>query len=323
MKTFRFLLTVAVATIALAGQSQTLEDTLAMRTPKDAWIDPITAVPSGCEYVLYPTNTRGEGTEGSLLVYLPPQYYTDSDRRFPVIYYLHGGTGNQRECRWMVERIDKAILAGKIQPLIIVGVQALPVGWYLNGRMEDPKVSTGPIEDVLMHDMIPYVDSHYRTIASREGRALEGFSMGGGATLRLAFKYPEVFGAASSVAGAVVHWTEEPLRHALECTFGDVDDPASKAYFDSQIPEVYAERNTEQIISSGMMVRMFIGTEDRLYQENGVNITQRMSDYLTALGIPHDLYIIPGANHNPWEMFDSNHLSYDCTFWAKAFNRSN
>jgi len=317
MKHFLLALTICCT---LGVQGQTLEDSLAMSTPKDAWIDPVTAVPDGCEYVVYTTNARGAGTEGSVLVYLPKEYKTNTEHRYPVIYYLHGGTGNQRECRWMVQRIDSAISAGRMQPVIIVGVQALPVGWYLNGRMEDPKVTTGPIEDVLIHDLIPFIDSRYRTIPSREGRALEGFSMGGCATLRLAFKYPELFGAASSVAGAVVHWDEEPLQRALECTFGDINDPASRAYFDSQLPEVFAERNAKEIIRQGMHVRMFVGTEDRLYQENGVYITQRMSDYLNSLGIIHTLDIIPGANHNPWEMFDADHLEYNTSFWDKAFN---
>ena len=68
----------------------------------------------------------------------------------------------------------------------------------------DPKVTSGPIEDVMIDDLIPYIDSHYRTIATREGRGIGGFSMGGRGTLLLAFKHPDLFCAASSVASAVV-----------------------------------------------------------------------------------------------------------------------
>lgn len=97
---------------------------------------------------------------------------TEWDRR-------QGGTGNQREATWMVRRIHTAISRGEMEPVIIVSPQAMPIGWYVNGNMADPKVQTGPIEDVLIRDLIPYVDSHYRTVASAKGRALEGFSMGG------------------------------------------------------------------------------------------------------------------------------------------------
>ena len=68
----------------------------------------------------------------------------------------------------------------------------------------DPKATSGPIEDVMIDDLIPYIDSHYRTIATREGRGIGGFSMGGRGTLLLAFKHPDLFCAASSVASAVV-----------------------------------------------------------------------------------------------------------------------
>lgn len=294
------------------------EDSLAMPTEKTAWIDPIRATPVNTRYVLYPTRQRGEGTEGSFMIYLPDGYEASAER-YPVIYYLHGGTGNQREGRWMIEKVDAAIKAGRMNPVIIVCPQAMPIGWYVNGNMADPAVQTGPIEDVLIKDLIPYVDAHYRTVAAREGRALEGFSMGGCGTLRLAFKYPELFCAASSVAGAVVRWEEEHMKHALACTFGAVDNPASKAYFDALHPEVFARKNAAEIIRSGMKVRLFVGDKDKLYNDNGTPITTRFSNLLKELGIPHTYDIVPGADHSPNQLFSKEGLEYDTSFWDKAF----
>ena len=212
----------------IVSAAQTDIDSLAMRTGMTDWIDPVHAVPPGTRYVLYPSPQRGDSAFASCLVYLPESYQTNSLRRYPVLYYLHGGTGNQREVRWLTKRVDAAIREGRMEPLIIVAPQALPIGWYINANVSDSKVTSGPIEDVLIKDMIPFIDSNFRTIASREGRALEGFSMGGRGALMLAFKHPELFCAASSVAGAVVDWEEEPLQRALECTFGDADNPLSR-----------------------------------------------------------------------------------------------
>lgn len=99
------------------------EQVLSQMTGKTDWVDPITEVPDGCQYVTYPTNSRGENTLGSCMVYLPPKY-AESTERYPVIYYLHGGSGNQREGRWMIRKVDAAIQMGKMKPVIIVCPQA-------------------------------------------------------------------------------------------------------------------------------------------------------------------------------------------------------
>lgn len=298
------------------------EDSLALPTGKTDWIDPIHATPVNTQYLLYPTPQRGEGTSGSCLVYLPDEYTQQPDRRFPVIYYLHGGNGNQREGRWLIRTVDAAIRAGKMKPVMIVCPQALPIGWYINANTTDPKVTSGPIEDVLIQDLIPYIDANFRTIAAREGRGIEGFSMGGRGTLLLAFKHPDLFGAASSVAGALVDWDEEPLQRALECTFGDVDNPYSKIYFDAWHPQVFACQNARHIIRNSMKIRMFVGNKDRLFEENGRYITQRFHELLDALQIPHSFRIVPGADHNPMEIFAEEVNPYDTSFWDEAFGNA-
>ncbi|NJK94841.1 MAG: hypothetical protein HC905_07930 [Bacteroidales bacterium] len=105
--------------------------------------------------------------------------------------------------------MDKAINAHKMSPVIIVCVQALPIGWYCNANFGAKGVNSGPVEDVLIKNLIPYIDSHYRTIAKYTGRGIEGWSMGGFGATRLAFKYPELFGFASSVAGALIDFQDE------------------------------------------------------------------------------------------------------------------
>lgn len=309
------ILLAALFYCSATADAQLAVDSLTLPTGKLDWIDPIHATPVSTHYVLYPTPSRGDGTLGSCMVYPPKSYDENPDKRFPVIYYLHGGTGNQREARWMIERIDKAINSGKMNPVIVVSPQALPIGWYVNANTADEKVTSGPIHDVIINDLIPYIDTHFRTVSAPEGRGIEGFSMGGRGALMLAFEHPDLFGAVSSVAGAVVNWDEEPLQQSLKCTFGDISSPLAKAYFEAWHPLSFACRNAREIIRKKMGVRMFVGDRYRLYEENGRNITHRFHACLDTLGISHTLEISPGANHNPSEIFAEGVREYDTSFW--------
>lgn len=327
MKSFIYMLLLAgagclsaqAARLSLTDGERSLEDSLALPTGKTDWVDPVRATPARTHYVLYPTPHRGENTEGSCMVYLPDEYESRPDKRFPVIYYLHGGAGNQREGRWLIRRIDAAIRAGRMRPVIVVCPQALPIGWYINANVCDPKVTSGPIEDVLIEDLIPYIDTRFRTVATREGRGIEGFSMGGRGALLLAFKHPGLFGAVSSVAGAVVNWDEEPLQRALECTFGDVNNLLSRLYFEAWHPQVFACQQANRIRGNGINIRLFVGDKDRLYEENGRRITERFHTFLDALQIPHTYQVVPGADHNPEALFAEEVNPYDTSFWERAF----
>jgi hypothetical protein len=92
------------------------------------WIDPDKSEPAGTHYRLFATPSRGPNTEGSHLIYLPPDYETAKTRRYPVLYFLHGGGGSQRSGlgAWLVEKVDGKIRAGALPPFIIVLPQALP-----------------------------------------------------------------------------------------------------------------------------------------------------------------------------------------------------
>ena len=72
-----------------------------------------------------------------------------------------------------------------------------------------------------------------------------------------------------------------------------------------------------------MNIRLTVGDADRLYNENGNHITDRFHNMLDSLGIAHSYTIVPGANHNPEEIFESNVNTYDTSFWDKAFASTN
>src|SRR5262249_49986765 len=113
---------------------------------------------------------------------------------YPVLYYLHASGGTpRRDAGAVVQRLDRAIRAGRVDPLIVV----FPNGLRGATMYSDTKDGLYPVETVMGKDLIPHRDAEDRTIASREGRAVEGFSMGGFGAAHLGFKYPEVFGVVS------------------------------------------------------------------------------------------------------------------------------
>jgi putative tributyrin esterase len=134
-------------------------------------------------------------------VLLPSDYETVS-RRYPVLYLLHGLTGNEND--WVMRSRLTEYAARYHLIIIMPGVGDT---WYANSAT-DPRAR---YEDVIINDLIPYVDSHYRTVASREGRAIAGLSMGGLGAMKFALRYPQLFAFAGSFSGAF----DVPLRVSL------------------------------------------------------------------------------------------------------------
>jgi len=246
------------------------------------WIDPVTDAPRGTTYRLFETTSRGKGTKGSYLVYLPPSYERDTARRYPSIYWLHGGFGNAREGAWAVEHLNEGIRSGAVPEAILVLPQALPVGWYVNSK--DGK---RPVEDVLIRDLVPHIDATYRTLARRESRGIEGMSMGGYGALHLGMKYPALFGAISSVAPSILpDLKDEPAERTFDTFFDD------EAYYDANGPWTLARANAD-ILRQGCSIRLLAGEQDTRLRSTLVEF----HEHLARLGIPHEFTDVKGAGH--------------------------
>ena len=246
-----------------------------------AWVDPDTSTPAGTQYRTFDSATIGEPV--SYLVWLPPGYEAQLERRYPVIYWLHGSIGNQRSGAIVVEKLAEAVAVGIAPPSICVLVNGLPASMYT-----DAAHGRAPVERVIIDDLIPHVDATYRTIATREARAIEGHSMGGFGAARLGFKYPDLFGAVSISAGAL--HTAETLRARRPAIFHDVygDDAA---YFETNSPWTIVEQNADRI-RGRTHVRIWVGELDQLREPN-----TRFHELLDRLGIAHQFSIVPGTGH--------------------------
>jgi enterochelin esterase-like enzyme len=138
-------------------------------------------------------NLEGDSADRDVFVYLPPSYATSPNRRYPVVYFLHGYAAHA-ETYWnslsVPAAADADIANGSSREMIIVLPDAFTI---YSGSMFSNSPTTGDWEAFVAHDLIAYIDAHYRTIADRSARGLAGHSMGGYGTMRIGMKHPEAF----------------------------------------------------------------------------------------------------------------------------------
>jgi S-formylglutathione hydrolase len=144
-------------------------------------------------------NLSGDSPDRNVTVYLPPGYPSAKGKRYPVLYVLHGYTDNDEKWMGLVKHwislpavIDKALAGKEAGEMIVV----MPDGFTrFHGSMYSNSVVTGDWEDFIAHELVAYVDGHYRTLPTAASRGLAGHSMGGYGALRIGMKHPEVFSA--------------------------------------------------------------------------------------------------------------------------------
>ena len=245
-------------------------------------------------------------------IYLPEEYKSDKTRHFPVQYWLHGAeqdhqAGGGRGSAMLSKHFSNAMREGKIPPMIIVFPNGLRKGMWC-----DSKDGKTPIESLLIKELIPEIDTQFRTIATREGRMIAGHSMGGYGATRLAFKYPHVF-CAVSFRGA------GPLQQVFKPTIGPKGNTTTRArllktvyggdqsYFKQLSPWILAEQNAEQL-RENTHIRQLIGEKDFTLPAN-----LEFHAHLTRLKIPHIFNVLPGIEHDALQLI--NVLCNDEEYW--------
>lgn len=142
-------------------------------------------------------NLIGDSPDREVSIYLPPDYDQNTEKRYPVLYMLHGYT--DRDDKWfgfqehwinLPSIVDSAIVAGVSREMLIVMPNAYNT---FKGSMYSSSVTIGDWETFVTRELVEYVDQHYRTIADKSSRGLAGHSMGGYGTMRLGMKYPDVY----------------------------------------------------------------------------------------------------------------------------------
>ena len=157
-----------------------------------------------------------------LIVYLPPGYHQQLQRRFPVLY-LHdgqnlfdGATSFIPGMDWHVgQTADDLILRGAVQPLIIVGIYNVgKVRIYEYTPTKAPRLGGGRADSYakfLMQEVMPFIQQQYRALPDARVTGMGGSSLGGLLSLYLGLKYPQVFGQLAALSPSV--WWNQRVIH--------------------------------------------------------------------------------------------------------------
>ncbi len=272
-----------------------------------AWVTPEMKA-SGVSYHTF--DSAAAKTKVSYHIYKPSIYDRETNRKFAVVYWLHGSGGGLPGIPRVAAHFDAAIEAGKTPPCLVVFVNGLAEGMYV-----DWKDGSAPIETIIIQELIPHIDKTYRTIASREGRMLDGYSMGGYGSARLGFKYTDRFKGISVMGGGPLQAeliqapraSRQRAAEVLKKVYG-----GDQEYFKSVSPRRLAEQNAESIIQ-GSIIRVVCGDQDETFSNN-----RAFHEHLEKLSIPHTWTVLEGIDHNPMRTLealgDSNWRFYNQVF---------
>lgn len=213
------------------------------------------------------------GKDVKYTMYFPPDY-DYSQRKYPVVYLLHGYTDDNTG--WLqfgeVNRYaDKAIEDGTIPPMIIV----MPNGdssWYINSYDGKEKY-----EDFFVKEFMPYIEKNNRIKADKHYRGIAGLSMGGYGTMIYALKYPDLFAAAAPLSAGIFGDEEITMMPDGQWarTFAQLygkdlkgKDRLNKAWYDNSILDIIAKKNGSELNK----VRYWIdcGDDDFLFNGNSL-----------------------------------------------------
>ncbi|NND96005.1 MAG: 1,4-beta-xylanase [Pirellulaceae bacterium] len=226
------------------------------------------------------------GIDVGYCILLPREYEQSESVRFPVVYYLHGGRpGSEIKAIKLADQIVEVMDSAAVAPAIYVFPNGGPVSHY--NMPDDPKRQGA---DVFIRELIPHIDATYRTIASRSGRALEGFSQGGRGTMRLALRYPELFCSAAAGGGGF----EAEKRISTE---GGYENPnlqfsvGDNAY---DLARAYTQQKKHRL-----RWMIYVGSKGINYKNN-----LEYMRYLDFLKIPYERVVIPDATHSAIECYD-------------------
>jgi S-formylglutathione hydrolase FrmB len=228
-------------------------------------------------------------------VILPADYRSDSakNRRYPVLYLLHGLMGGAGD--WVSDRARLAEHAAQY-PFIVV----VPEGrnaWYTDS-------ATAPnekFESYIVEELIPDVDTRFRTLASREGRAVAGLSMGGYGSLKFGLKHPELFAFAGSMSGALAaaSWLPDEklpafVRPSIARVYGPPDAPDNETRKSNDIFRLVRELTPGRTKALPFLY-LDCGTEDLLIGSN-----RDFSALLIEKKVPHEFRQLPGGHTWPY-----------------------
>ena len=244
------------------------------------------------------THSQSMNKEIGVVVITPEGYTADED--YPVLYLLHGYSGNEKD--WITKVPQIKDYADLYQFIIVC-----PDGGYSSWYFDSPVDVNCKYETYITDELINWVDKNYSTKASREGRAITGLSMGGHGALFLAFRNQDIFGAAGSMSGGV-DIRPFPNNWELSERLGAFADYPENWEKNTVINLVY------KLAPNSLQITFDCGTDDFFYDVNC-----KLHEKLLERNIPHDFTTRPGGH--TWEYW-SNSIAFQSVFFHHFFELS-
>ena len=241
-------------------------------------------------------------------VVLPERYRKAKKQSFPVLYLLHGGTGNFRD--WLTKVPDPTLLHRMADQynLIIVTPDGDPTSYYF----DSPLVKTSQFETFISEELIDKIDHTYRTVHDRKGRIIAGLSMGGHGALFIASRHPDLYAAAGSMSGVMnintATWKVAPdFAKSRAENLARLLGPPKEG--DAPYPGYTMVTLADRLKANNLPLIFDIGVDDFLIEGNR-DLHRQLTDNKT----PHDYIERPGAH--TWEYW-ANSLPYQVLFFTK------
>lgn len=219
-------------------------------------------------------------------LFLPRCYDHDHNRRFPVIYMLHGGYGNETTCPGITYPTFREIMDDLNTPAIVV----YPNGGALSDFC-DRKASRSRGETSVIKEVLPYIDGHFRTLPSRAHRAVIGYSAGCYGAQKFFFKYPDLFTACIGFGGGAHNYdvtNNAFILEGLKRKFGG--DPA---YLRRNNVYRFIVMNRAFIQDRPYYIRLVCGENDFMLENAGY-----FESFLHDHGYEADVTIVDGIGHS-------------------------
>lgn len=230
------------------------------------------------------------------LVIIPKNYR--SDIKYPVVYLLHGYGGDYKT--WL--SIKKNLPQQASDRGVIIVCPDGKNSWY----WDSPIDKSSMYETYISQELVNYIDHHYSSISSPQGRAISGFSMGGHGSLWIAIRHPDVFGACGSMSGGT-DIRPFPNSWAMKKILGDYK--SNRKVWD----EHTVINQIEKIKPNTLFITIDCGKDDFFYQVN-----EQLHKKMLDMGIEHEYAIRSGAhNFQYWR----NSIDYQLDSFSQFFSK--
>lgn len=273
-------------------------------------------------------NSTALGVPKEFYVYTPPDYASSPGRRYPVLYLFRGhekewinkNEDGTRDGRNVIDVYEQLLGTGQVGPMILAfpgissddnSVSGMVTNFKSPNLTSAPGVGTGRFEDYLLNEVIAHVDANYRTVVSKAGRGVDGFSLGGFMSVKIAAQHPELFKTCgafdgthfySRVSCSDVDMADQTFLNAMfDPVFGNPRDTAYAALNNG--PSLVCN-NTPAVLQS---LRWFIQHGPLASEPNDANYLRgdHLIQKLTEKGVTNEITAVLNGGHN-WATADEH-----------------